>query len=62
MCDVTQLVLGGLLHEQGQLPHELATKLVLFRRTGHHGEPDGLRHTWHDVQVADGRPIMRPHT
>ncbi len=62
MWDITQLVLGGLFHEQSQLSHELATKLVLFRWTRHHGEPDRLRHTWHGVEVADGHPTGRPHT
>lgn len=52
----TQLVLGGLLHQQGELPHELTAELVLLRRSRHHGQPDGLSHTGHGVEVADGHP------
>lgn len=52
----TQLVLGGLLHQQREFPHEVTTELVLLQSSRHHGQPDGLRHTGHGVKVADGHP------
>lgn len=33
----TQLVLGGLLHQQREFPHEVTTELVLLQRSRHHG-------------------------
>lgn len=50
------LVLGGLLHQQGELPHEVTAELVLLRSSRHHGQPDGLGHAGHGVEVADGHP------
>lgn len=52
----TQLVLGGLLHQQGELLHEVAAELVLLWRSRHHSQPDGLSHAGHGVEVADGHP------
>lgn len=52
----TQLVLGGLLHQQGELPHEVPAELVLLRCSRHHGQPDRLSHAGHGVEVADGHP------
>lgn len=52
----TQLVLGGLLHQQGELPHEVTAELVLLRRSRHHRQPHGLSHAGHGVEVADGHP------
>lgn len=33
----TQLVLGGLLHQQREFPHEVTTELVLLQCSRHHG-------------------------
>lgn len=33
----TQLVLGGLLHQQREFPHEVTAELVLLQGSGHHG-------------------------
>lgn len=52
----TQLVLGGLLHQQGEFPHEVTAELILLRRSRHHSQPDGLSHSGHGVEVADGHP------
>lgn len=34
----------------------MAAELVLLRRAGHHGEPDGLGHAGHRVEVTDSHP------
>lgn len=52
----TQLILGGLLHQQGELPHEVTAELVLLRRSRHHGQPHRLGHAGHGVEVTDGHP------
>lgn len=33
----TQLVFGGLLHQQREFPHEVTTELVLLQSSRHHG-------------------------